>query len=735
MRQVQQSLKTGVTEVIDAPAPALRPHHVLIETRKTLISAGTERMLVAFGQANLLQKARQQPERVRQVLHKARTDGVLATVESVRAKLDAPLPLGYCNVGTVLEVGRGVTGLQPGDRVVSNGPHAELVCVPALLCAKVPAGVEDEPAAFTVLGAIALQSIRLANPTLGEHVVVTGLGLLGLLAVQLLRATGCRVLGLDFSSARCELARQLGAEVADLSSGADALGAAAAFSQGRGVDAVIVAAATKESSPMLQAAEMCRKRGRIVMVGATGLQLERTPFYEKELSFQVSCSYGPGRYDPSYEDQGRDYPLPYVRWTAQRNFEAILGLLETQTLTVGPMVTDRFAINEASRAYELVAAGDQATLGIVLDYPAATSVTDAQGSAKRLRSLTVGPSGAPPLTEGKGSDAVVGIIGAGGFTGLVMLPALVRAGAQLRTIASSGGFDAAHLARKFHIPQVTTDSEELLNDPRINTVVITTRHDSHAEFTRRALAAGKHVLVEKPLALDAAGLERVAEAYASAVAQTGRRPVLMVGFNRRFAPLAVRLRQTLASAPQPKALVMAVNAGAIPADHWTQDALIGGGRIIGEGCHFIDLLRFLVGAPIVGVQAEAMATQADTVSFTLRFGDGSLGTVHYFANGHKAVAKERLEVFCAGRILQLDNFRSLAAHGWPGFKTQRLLRQDKGHRAEVGAFVEAIRKGAAPPVPIEELIEITRASFAIDAIVRAGVAPARPFGSDPVGDA
>ena len=706
MKQIIQSLKTGQTILEDLPAPTLQPGAVLIQTARTLISAGTERMLVEFGQGNLIAKARAQPDKVRQVLDKIKTDGLLPTLETVFARLDQPLPLGYCNAGMVLAVGRGVTGLRVGDRVISNGPHAEIVAVPQQLCARIPDTVEDDAAAFTVLAAVALQGIRLAQPMIGERVVVIGLGLLGLLTVQLLLANGCQVLGLDLDAQKCDLARQFGAEALDLSSGADAVAAGMTFSEGRGVDAVLITASTKSNTPVQQAARMSRKRGRIVLVGVTGLELARADFYEKELSFQVSCSYGPGRYDERYEQQGHDYPFGFVRWTEQRNFEAVLDLMASGRLDVSPLISRRVALIEAPAVYqELVS--DRSLLGVLLTYPEQPAELD---RVVTIQATT--PPVIPGATVAGQSQVVAGVIGAGNFASLVLIPALARSGAILHTVASSGGRDAAVAARKFGFSRAASDYRELLDDPAINTVLIATRHNSHARLVTEALAAGKHVFVEKPLALNREELATIE----AALAQAGPRQ-LLVGFNRRFAPLSLQMQRLLAVRSEPLSLIYTVNAGAIPANHWTQDPTVGGGRIIGEGCHFVDLLRFLVGQPINEVVARSMgvarglAVREDKMSLTLSFADGSLGTVHYFANGSKQFPKERVEVFSGGRILTLNNFQDLRGYGWPGFKDRRLWRQDKGHTAELAAFVQRIQQGGDWLIPWSELREVSEATF------------------------
>lgn len=670
-------------------------------------------MLVEFGKASLVDKARQQPDKVRMVLDKIKTNGLLPTIEAVKNKLDQPVTMGYCNVGTVMDVG-GDDRFSVGDRVASNGKHAEVVCVPVNLCAKVPDHVSDEEAAFTVISAIALQGVRLVQPTLGETVVVTGLGLIGLVAVQLLRAHGCRVLGIDFDEEKLALARRFGAEVVNLAAGEDPVMRAQAFSRGRGVDAVIITASTKSNEPVHQAALMCRKRGRIVLVGVTGLELSRADFYEKELTFQVSCSYGPGRYDPNYEEKGQDYPIGFVRWTEQRNFEAVLDMMADGRLDVKPLISHRFSIGEAEAAYALVG-GAGPSLGILLQYPNSIERSDAE---LRRQKVVLAPRAPTVGTK----EVVAAFVGAGNYATAVLVPAFKATSARLKTIASNGGVSGFHAGRKYGFEETTTATQQVFEDPEVNTVVITTRHDSHARLVCQALAAGKHVFVEKPLALDYEGLAQVEAAYAKA-AEGEKPPVLMVGFNRRFAPHIQKIKTLLSGASDPKAMVMTVNAGTIPPEHWTQDLAVGGGRIIGEACHFVDLLRYLAGARIMEVQAAALGGEGsiapcDKAAITLRFADGSVGTIHYLANGHKAFPKERLEVFCAGRILQLDNFRKLVGYGWPDFKKMYLWRQDKGQKACAAAFVASVRNGGAP-IPLDELLEVSRATLQADELLRA----------------
>lgn len=692
-------------------------------------------MLLEFGKANLLDKARKQPDKVWQVLDKIKTDGLLPTLESVRAKLDQPLGLGYCNAGIIEDPGSqpGFIGSKQGDRVVSNGPHAEMVCVPQNLCARIPDQVSDEEAAFTVVGAIGLQGIRLAQPTLGECFAVTGLGLIGLMTVQILLAHGCKVLGIDPDPAKCDMARRFGAEVVNLSKGCDPVTAALAFSRGCGVDAVLITAATKSSEPVHQAAQMCRRRGRIVLVGVTGLELNRADFYEKELSFQVSCSYGPGRYDPEYEEKGHDYPIGFVRWTEQRNFEAILELMAEGKLDVKPLISHRFRIEDAAKAYDLIAGGKEPYLGIILSYGEITEGWTAESKREYVKNRTVRLKGvAPSVTcTSPPTVATVGLIGAGNFTGQVLLPALKKTGAELKIIASSTGVSGTHLGKKFGFEQSTTDVEIIMKDLEINTVFITTRHNTHARLALEALRAGKHVFLEKPLCLTLAELNEFIAFYHSPHSSSTTHhastthhvsptihnapPLLMVGFNRRFAPHVIRMKELLYAATGSKSFIMTVNAGFIPDIHWTQDQKVGGGRIIGEACHFIDLLRFLAGESIVSSDIVRMkSAHGDTVTITLSFGDGSIGTVHYFANGTKSFPKERVEVFCGGKILQLDNFKVLRGYGWKNFKKMKLWQQDKGHSSGVAAFITAVKTGGPSPIPFEEIIAVMRTTIELE---------------------
>lgn len=706
MKQILQNLSNGQTQVVDIPCPNNKPGSILISTSKTLVSAGTERMLIDFGKANLLDKARQQPDKVKQVLNKVKTDGLLQTIDAVRSKLDQPLPLGYCNSGIVLESSD--ENYEAGTRVVSNGNHAEVVRVPKNLCVKVPDEVDDESAAFTVLGAIGLQGVRLIQPTLGEAIVVTGLGLIGLMCVQMLRANGCRVLGIDFDSHKCDLARQFGAETVDLSKGEDPVITAQAFSRGRGVDGVLITASSSSDDIMHQSAEMCRKRGRIVLVGVVGLNLRRDDFFQKELTFQVSASYGPGRYDPAYEEQGQDYPVGFVRWTEQRNFEAVLDMMAAGLLNVKPLITHRFAIEDAIEAYKLL--DEPSALGIVLEYPEKTE--------QALRNTSVSLQDRSAVSHNPGSSIpCVGFIGAGNYASRILIPAFKSGGAILDTLVTSGGVSGVHHGKKSNFNTASTELDDVLGNRDINTVAIVTRHDAHASQVIDTLKAGKNVFVEKPLALKLEELDLIDAAYKKAC-DTGA-PRLMVGFNRRFAPHIVKMKNLLDIHRTPKTVIMTVNAGSIPAEHWVQDINVGGGRIIGEACHFIDLMRFLVGFPINTHQSMMMGdapgveVRNDKVTINLSFEDGSFGAIHYLANGGSAFPKERIEVFCDDAVLQMDNYRVLKGYGWKGFNKMKLMRQDKGQQACARAFIEAVRDGVDTPIPYDEVMESSRIAIEI----------------------
>ncbi len=696
MRQILQNLKTGEVEIADIPVPSVRTGHLLIRTTKSLISLGTERMLLEFGRAGWINKARQQPDKVKQVIQKINTDGLKPTLDSVFNKLDQPIPLGNSNAGVVIEVGKDVSGFKVGDRIASNGSHAEVVCLPVNLCAKIPDNVDDVTASFTVLSAIALQGIRLINPTLGESVAVMGLGLIGLLASQILRANGCRVIGFDFDKSKVDIARKFGAEAYSLTEGVGPVHTALAFSKGDGVDAVLITASTKSNDPIRQAPKMCRKRGRVVLVGVVGLEISREDFYKKEISFQVSCSYGPGRYETNYEKKGLDYPIGYVRWTEQRNFQTVLQIMADGQIKTNDLISSIIPIYEANKAYDIVSSKDN-VLGILLDYD----------SDVDLHQKTIVLQKHTPL-KSKPEVPVIGFIGAGNFASSTLISTFKGCNVKLKTIASSGGVSSSKIGKKYGFEINTTDYRSILDDTEINTVVITTQHNTHARFVIEALKSGKHVFVEKPLCINEEELKEIISTYQSLITNN-LSPILTVGFNRRFSPLIQKLKKLIESIHEPKCFVMTVNAGIISSDHWTQDMEIGGGRIIGEVCHFIDLLRFLAGCKIIDTGLLKLGdSDGNTVSIRIGFEDGTIGTIHYLANGNKSFPKERLEVFCGGKILQLDNFKTLRGYGYPGFNKMSLWHQDKGHHGEVSTFLNSIEKGLHSPINFEEIVEVTK---------------------------
>ena len=702
MKQLIQNIRNGKAEVAEVPCPAPRRGTALVRTAISLISAGTERMVVEFAEKNLLNKARSRPDLVRQALEKARREGMLPTLQSIFHRLDQPMALGYSAAGTIVAVGEGLQGFQPGDRVACAGGgyavHAEYIVVPQNLLVKIPDHVDFESASFTTLGAIALHGFRLASPQVGESVAVIGLGLLGLLTCSIAHAAGCQVFGVDRALERVTLAEKLGTP-SSLRENAET--AARAFTRGRGFDVVLICADTPSSDPVELAGEIARDRARVVAVGNVGLNIPRKLYFQRELTFQVSRSYGPGRYDPAYEEKGQDYPIGYVRWSEGRNLEAIVDLMSTGRLDPRPLITHRFTIEEAPAAYELITGRRREPfLGVLLTYPTIEEPRPLRRS--ELRPLPSTPLGRP----------VVGVLGAGNYAMAVFLPVLQKAGGvELAGIASASGLSARHAAQKFGFRFAASDENEILDRPEINTVVVLTRHHRHAAQTLHALRSGKHVYCEKPLALKEEELEEI-----EAILQTDGAPRLMVGFNRRFAPLAGQLRAALLRRSEPLMAHYRVNAGFLPPTHWTHDPETGGGRMVGEGCHFIDFLTYLVGQPPAGIEVHALPDvgiyHQDNVLVTLTFPDGSVGTLAYLANGDRAVPKERLEIFCGGMVAILDDFRQLEIT-LKGRRTVTRLPfgQDKGHRAAWSAFVESIRTGGLPPIPYDQLLAVSRAAI------------------------
>lgn len=693
MRQIIQDMKSGQTILEEVPVPQVKSGSVLIKTSCSLVSLGTERMLVEFGKASLIDKARQQPDKVKQVLDKIKTDGVQPTIEAVFNKLGHPLPLGYCNSGTVVAIGNGVTEFKVGDRVASNGQHAEYVCVPKNLVAKIPENVSDEEAAFTVIGSIGLQGIRLINPQLGETVVVIGLGLIGLIAAQLLQANGCRVIGIDFDEEKVQLAREKNIIGINPTKGTDPVKYVLEETASYGADAILITASTKTDEVIHQAAEMSRKKGRIVLVGVIGLGLRRDDFYKKELSFQVSCSYGPGRYDDDYENRGIDYPLPFVRWTEKRNFETVLQAIAMGRIDVKSLITEEVKLDNYKEIY-----GDMrkhGSIASIIKYP----------SDSKMRTVVEVTS-----LNFTGTKGQIGIIGAGNFTSATMLPALTKSKACIRYIASAQGLSAKILAKKVGAKRATSDYHEILKDDVVDLVMITTRHNLHAPMVLDALYAGKHVFVEKPLCLNQKELGEIVTAYQMAQ-KNG--VTLTVGFNRRFSSFAVKMKELAGKGV--KNIIATMNAGFIPSEVWVHDLKTGGGRIIGEACHFIDLCSFLTDSIVTSVCMNAMGENpeenTDNASILLRYKDGSNAVINYFANGSKSYSKERVEIYTQEKTLVLDNWRELKEYGCKGF-TKMKKSMDKGHTTQFSLLNERILRGGEALIPFCSIINTTKASFA-----------------------
>lgn len=703
MKQVLQNISNGETIIENVPAPKNKKSNLLISTSKTLLSAGTERMLIEFGKANLINKARQQPDKVKMVIDKVSTDGLLTTFDAIKTKLDQPLALGYCNAGVVLE--SQIDEYKVGDRVASNCHHAEIVRCPKNLCAKIPDNVDDESAAFTVIGAIALQGVRLAKPTIGECFVVSGLGIVGLMTVQILKANGCRVLGIDYDSNRCKLAEMFGAETVNLSKNPDPISAARIFSRDRGVDGVIITASSESHDVIHQAATMCRKRGRLILVGVVGLNLRRDDFFEKELTFQVSASYGPGRYDSKYEDEGHDYPFGYVRWTEQRNFEAVLDMMSSGEINVKPIISHRYKIDSAEDAYK--ALDQSSSLGIILDFEE-KNIEKIQASKVDLKINQINKHISGSLR--------VGFIGAGNYASRTLIPEFKKNNLILDTIVSSSGVSSTHHGKKNGFETSSSDINDVLNNEQINAVVIATRHGDHSTQVINALNHKKNVFVEKPLAINLEELNKIESCYNKIIEKHNLK--LMVGFNRRFSPLTCQMKNLVDLQSMPKSFIVTVNAGNVQFDHWIHNPDVGGGRIVGEACHFIDLLRYLSGSRITDFQCTKLGSNSglmitnDKSTITLAFEDGSMGTIHYFSNGGNAFPKERVEVFCNNAVLQLNNYRSLIGYGWPKFKKTKLFKQNKGQKECVKAFIDSISSSVSP-ISFEELLEVSKISIEI----------------------
>ena len=690
MKQIFQSLTNGETLITEIPVPRLSENQILIKTEFSLVSAGTERMLVDFGKGNLLDKAKQQPDKVKEVINKAKTDGVFSTIEAVNYKLNEPLPLGYCNVGKIIELGKKVKNFKLGDRVVSNGAHAEIVAVSEKLCANIPSEVDSIDAAFTVLGSIGLQGIRLAKPSLGEVFVVSGLGLIGLLTAQLLLAQGCIVFGIDPDKNRCNIANKFGIKTFHLNKESDPVSWCLKENKGIGIDGVLITATTSSNEPLEIAAKICRKRGRIILIGVTGMDLRRDLFYKKELSFQVSCSYGPGRYDPKYENNCEDYPLGFVRWTEQRNFQAVLQTLASGKLIVKDLITHKYKFNKASEAYTTLSE-DSKSMGILLEYP---SEIDTKKRSIYLKNKTIPNQNL--------ERPIVSFIGAGNYASRVLIPNFYKTNCDLESISANKGDKATFLGHKYKFNKITTDIESVIKSKNSNTIVIATRHDSHGKFVENILKNGKNVFVEKPLCLTSQELNNIKKAYSG-------KNILMIGYNRRFAPLLKKFKNIVSKLNGPKSIIYTCNSGYIDSDHWSQDPVKGGGRLIGEACHFVDLLRFIINSSIVDIKITFLSEDKipkDTFTLTVSFFDGSIATVHYYSNGSKSFPKERIEAFADGKVIKLDNFLKLKTWGFTRNISIRNFSQNKGQKNCIDAFINSVKNKGEAPIPVDQIFEI-----------------------------
>ena len=710
MKQALQNLKSGLIEIPEVPAPIARPGFALVRTAASLISAGTERLSVEAGQKGLVGRAVDQPSLVKQVINRARTEGILTTIDAVRSKLGSLNALGYSAAGRVIEIGEGVSEFQEGDRVACAGvgyaSHAEVLSVPKNLCARLPDKVGFNSAAFGTVGAIALQGVRLAEPTLGEAVVVIGLGLIGQITVQLLKANGCRVFGIDLESKRIELARQFGAD-SGCAPDDDAKPRVMEWSRGRGADAVLITAATESNQPIELAGEISRQKGRVVVVGAVGLNIPRKPYFDRELTFKISMSYGPGRYDPEYEERGHDYPFGYVRWTEKRNLEAFLDLVSDGRVNVEPLITHRFKIDQAEQAYRLITGENESYLGVLLQY-------DTERELERRIPITTKSS--PRI-----SSVRIGLIGAGGYAKGVLLPQFKSAGAEFQSIATASGVTARSVGEQFGFRFCASGADEVIHDEEANLIVIATRHDSHAELACRALETGRHVFVEKPLALSD---EELGAVIAAAQQSHGH---LLVGFNRRFSPFARAAKEFFHDRSGPLSINYRVNAGRVPRAHWAHDPKEGGGRIVGEVCHFVDLMHFITDSLVARVYAESISSHNqeivddDSVFITLRFADGSNGSIAYLAEGDQALPKERIEILGGGKSFVIDDFRSATAYHNGRAKKIKLRGQDKGQKNEVRAVCAVVVEGKPAPITLEDLATTTRATFRIQESLRTGL--------------
>jgi len=701
LKQIFQSLENGETLIFDIPSPNIKKGHLLIKSSHSLISSGTEKMLINFGKSNLVNKLKEQQDRIPDLLEKLKTEGGLSTYKAIKNKLETPIPLGYCNVGEVIGIGEEVEDFNIGDMVVSNGPHAEIILVPKNLCAKIPKGVNQKEAVFTIPGSIGLQGIRLLKPTFGETFLIIGLGLIGNLTAQLLKSQGCRVIGIDTDPLKCKLCEEFGIEIVPKDFIDKPLNWLLTSTNNIGVDGVIITASTKSDKPITIATNACRKRGRIILVGVTGLNFKRDLMYQKEISFQVSCSYGPGRYDENYEENGVDYPIGFVRWTEKRNFEAVLFALKSKILNVQKLITKNFDIKDALKAYGVLL-NDPQNIGIVLNYPTA--------NYENKKSL---PISNRSNFENKTNFIKVGVIGAGNYSSRYIIPTLSKSKVGLETIVASSGLRPYFFGKKYKFRSASTSQDSVFKESSINTIFIATRHDSHAELVMKSLKYGKNIFVEKPLCINKQQLKQIEETYKEAYSKNLKKeinpPTLMIGFNRRFSPYIKLIKGEIDKYKEPKSFIYTINAGFVPKNHWVHDNKIGGGRLIGEACHFVDLLRYLCGFKIAEfriLNSFKNKLGNDTFSIQISFIDGSIGTINYFANGNKGYPKEKLEIFFSGKIILLDNFRNIKSWGLNRRINKRSFFQKKGQKECIFNFLESIKGGKPSPIPIDEILEV-----------------------------
>lgn len=702
MKSLVQNLKNGKLEIINSPLPLPNDNEVIIQNSYSLISPGTERMLLEFGNANIINKVRQQPDKVKMVLNKIQTDGLSQTIKSVKNKLDEPISMGYSSVGRVINKGKNVDNISIGDRVISNGPHAEIVKVSKNLCAKVPENISDERAVFTVISSIALQGVRLADPTIGESFVVIGAGLIGQLTSQILLANGCRVLVSDYDNSRLDLIKKPGIDICRLSDSENLHESANRFSKKRGVDGVIITASTSSNEPIASAAQITRKRGRIVLIGTTGLTINRDDFYEKEISFQVSCSYGPGRYDYLYEEKGIDYPYGFVRWTEKRNFEAVLDLMSKERLEVDHLISAKEKFLNIKNIYAELLNDPNKMLGIIIDY---------EDKIQHDSLIKINESN---LFKNS-SELTVGFIGAGDYASKTLIPIFKKNKICMHTIVNRSGVQSSIVGKKNNFKFASSNTDDIFNNNDINLVAIASRHDTHAKYIIESLDSNKNIYIEKPFAINNNELDLIKDKIFSLRKSGKKIPHIMIGFNRRFSPHVKKIKELIINRKSSLSITYTINAGKIPLDHWIQDSEIGGGRIIGEVCHFIDLVRFLTGSRIDEIKSISTFNRGEELHdpssiINIRFVDGSIANINYFTNGSNTFSKEKLEVYCESKILVLDNFRKLKGYGWKNFRSMRTIHQDKGQQNCISEFIDSLRTDT-PLIDIDEIFEVTSATI------------------------